>query len=81
MPQPHKGRRVKLTVRLPYDLAAECAVRAKARRWNMSEYIGWCVENTLNPIGVRADERRDPTQQHYGNAYQHERRVRQAQSG
>lgn len=61
MPQPYKGRRVKMTIRLPAGVHAEAAARAAARRWDMSTYIGYCVERTINPAGVRAAERRDPT--------------------
>jgi len=57
MPQPYKGRRVKLTVRLPVDVHAEAARRAAARRWNLSTYIGYCVENQQNPQRARATER------------------------
>ncbi|HET6896882.1 MAG TPA: hypothetical protein VFK70_00975 [Vicinamibacteria bacterium] len=60
MPQPYKGRRVKMTIRLPYDVHEEAASRAAARRWNLSQYVGWCVERQINPIGVAAGERRDP---------------------
>lgn len=60
MPQPYRGRRVKLTVRLPYDVFEEAALRADARRWDMSAYIAWCVEREQNPIGVAAKARRDP---------------------
>jgi hypothetical protein len=66
MPQPHKGRRVRMTVRLPYDLHAEASQRAAARKWNMSDYVAWCVENAVHPgrlaaqRGVeRAKERQD----------------------
>jgi len=54
MPQPYKGRRVRATVRLPIDLYAEAADRARARRWNMSDYIAWCVEQTVRPTVRRA---------------------------
>jgi hypothetical protein len=83
VPQPYKGRRIKLTVRLPYDVHAEAAVRAKARRWNMSEYVGWCVEQAVNPSRVRAQERIDPTQPHYGDPVSRQRRqqAKQAASG
>jgi len=43
-----------MTVRLPYDLHAEAAQRAKARRWNMSDYVAWCVENTVHPARLAA---------------------------
>lgn len=61
MPQPYKGRRIKLTIRLPYDVHAEAAARAHARRWPLGEYIGWCVENQVSPGAARARERLDPT--------------------
>lgn len=60
MPQPYRGRRVKMTIRLPADVYDEAAARAAARRWNMSTYVGWCVEKAHNPIGVAHQERRDP---------------------
>jgi len=53
MPQPYKGRRVRATVRLPIDLHAAAAERARARRWNMSDYIAWCVEQTVRPEARR----------------------------
>lgn len=43
MPMPHRGQRVALTIRLPYDEYREVAVRAKGRGWSMSDYIGYCV--------------------------------------
>jgi len=55
MPMPSKGRRTRATVRLPYDVAAAAAIKAKARRWSMSEYIAFCVERAL-----AADARRGP---------------------
>jgi len=64
MPQPYKGRRIKMTIRLPYDVHAEASARATARRWSLGEYIAWCVENTINPARVRAAERPDPTIDH-----------------
>jgi hypothetical protein len=45
----HKGDRIATTVRLPYDEYRECAVRAKARNWSMSDYIGYCVTRELDP--------------------------------
>ena len=37
------------TVRLPLDDYRECAVRAAARNWSMSDYIGYCVARELDP--------------------------------
>ena len=76
MPQVYKGRRVKLTIRLPHDVHQEAALRAAARRWDMSTYIGWCVENQQNPARVRAAERRDPTNDHVSEAGLRSRRRR-----
>jgi hypothetical protein len=45
----NKGPRVALTVRLPFDEYRECAIRAKARNWSMSDYIGYCVTRELTP--------------------------------
>lgn len=58
MPQPYKGRRVKMTIRLPADVYHDAAKAAAARRWNMTTFVGWCVENQLKPITMRAAERR-----------------------
>lgn len=58
---PHRGRRVQATVRLPFDEYREVAVRARARGWSMSDYIGWCVARQLgnrpghmDPLGFKA---------------------------
>lgn len=48
MPQNYKGRRIKCTTRLPYDVAMSAAKNAASRRWSMSEYIAWCVERMLS---------------------------------
>lgn len=47
MPQLHKGRRVALTTRLPYDLAGQVAIRAQQKRWSVSQYLVYCVERAL----------------------------------
>jgi hypothetical protein len=60
MPQPYKGRRVKMTIRLPLDVHAEAAARAHARRWPLGEYVAWCVEKTVNPGAARSREKLDP---------------------
>lgn len=60
-----------MTVRLPFDDFQEAAVRARARGWNMSQYVAWCVANQLRPVQLRHDEARDPTQAHHGDARQH----------
>lgn len=44
MPQPYKGRRVRATVRLPYNVAETAARHAARNGWSMSQYIAWCVE-------------------------------------
>jgi predicted HicB family RNase H-like nuclease len=59
MPQPHKGLRTKITVRMPVDVHAAAAKKAAAKRWNMSEFVNWCVEQTVNPNRVAAEEGRD----------------------
>lgn len=43
-----------MTVRLPYDLHAEASARAQARRWNMSDYVAWCVEQAIHPTRLAA---------------------------
>lgn len=62
MPQPSKGRRVRITVRVPYDLHAEAAKRAKGRRWNMSDYVGWCIEQQIRPGRVDVGAVRQQTE-------------------
>lgn len=44
MPQPYKGRRIALTVRLPLDLYTEAARRATLRQWSISHYVAYCVK-------------------------------------
>jgi len=48
-----------MTVRLPYDLHAEASARAHARRWNMSDYVAWCVENAVHPTRLVAQRAAD----------------------
>lgn len=43
MPQPYKGRRMALTVRLPMDLYVEATRQAKHRQWSISHYVAYCV--------------------------------------
>jgi hypothetical protein len=45
----HRGSRLQITVRLPVDEYREVAVRARARGWSLSDYIGWCVVKELSP--------------------------------
>lgn len=51
MPQPYKGRRVRATVRLPYDVASIAARHAARNGWSMSQYIAWCVERMNDKRG------------------------------
>lgn len=43
----HRGTRIQVTVRLPYDEYREVASRARRRGWSMSDYVGWCVAKEL----------------------------------
>ena len=45
----NKGKRVALTVRLPFDEYREVAVRARGRNWSLSDYVGFCVRRELDP--------------------------------
>lgn len=47
MPMQHRGTRIQMTVRLPYDEYREVAARARRRGWSMSDYVGWCVGKEL----------------------------------
>lgn len=47
VPQRSKGRRIALTIRLPYDEYREVAVRALQRNWSLSDYVGFCVLREL----------------------------------
>ena len=49
MPRAYKGPRKEITVRLALDDYREAAVRARARNWSMSDYIGYCVARELDP--------------------------------
>jgi hypothetical protein len=46
---PGRGPRIPITVRLAVDDYREVAVRARGRNWSLSDYIGWCVAQQLNP--------------------------------
>ena len=48
MPRRHRGNRIGLTIRLPFDLYREVAIRARARNWSMSDYVGYCVAKELS---------------------------------
>lgn len=48
VPRRARGNRIALTIRLPYDLYREVAVRAKARNWSMSDYVAFCVARELS---------------------------------
>lgn len=48
---PHRGRRIAITVRLPYDEYREMASRARGRGWSLSDFIGFCVRREM---GVKA---------------------------
>jgi hypothetical protein len=43
MPMPARGKRIRVTARLPPDDFREAATRAKNRGWSMSDFIGFCV--------------------------------------
>lgn len=43
MPQPYKGRRIALTVRLPVDLYTEASRMAARRQWSLSHFVAYCV--------------------------------------
>ena len=45
----NKGPRIATTVRLPFDHYREAILRAKARNWSMSDYVGWCVAKEVDP--------------------------------
>lgn len=47
MPMPHKGHRIALTIRLPYDDYRQVAYRAKGRGWSLSQYVAYCVGTEL----------------------------------
>lgn len=69
MPQRHKGNRVALTIRLPFDLYREVAIRARGRNWSMSDYVSFCVAKELSGKYRRADEvRQHPVQDVVGIA-------------
>lgn len=59
MPTPYRGQRVPITVRLPVDEYREVCIRAKKRRWSLSDYIGYCVEREIIGRG-QADTRTLP---------------------
>lgn len=48
MPRRSKGNRLPITIRLPFDLYREVAIRARGRNWSMSDYIGFCVAKELS---------------------------------
>ena len=48
MPRRHRGQRIALTVRLPFDIYREVAIRAKARNWSLSDYVAWCVAKEIS---------------------------------
>lgn len=43
-----------MTIRLPYDEYREVAVRARARNWSLSDYVGYCVVRELSPKDAKA---------------------------
>lgn len=47
MPNPYKGLRKRANVRLPVDVFTAAAVAARTRRWSMSEFIAYAVEEQL----------------------------------
>jgi len=48
VPRRHRGNRIAITIRLPFDLYREVSIRARARNWSMSDYIGFCVAKELS---------------------------------
>lgn len=55
MPRRHRGNRIGLTIRLPFDLYREVAIRARARNWSLSDYVGYCVAKELSGKYKRAE--------------------------
>lgn len=51
---------MQITVRLPVDEYREVALRARARGWSLSDYIGWCVVKELKPHKNGRGGQRDP---------------------
>jgi hypothetical protein len=43
MPMPARGKRIRVTARLPPDDFREAATRARNRGWSMSDYVAYCV--------------------------------------
>lgn len=56
MPMAHRGPRMPLTVRLPFDLYKEVAIRARARNWSLSDYVTYCVARELGTVMRRVDQ-------------------------
>lgn len=48
VPRRHRGNRIPITIRLPFDLYREVSIRARARNWSMSDFIGFCVAKELS---------------------------------
>jgi len=43
-----RGRRIAVTVRLPFDLYREVASRADFKGWSMSDYVNWCIAKEVS---------------------------------
>lgn len=64
MPMAHRGNRIQLTIRLPVDEYREASVRARARGWSLSDFVGYCVareiagkRSTKNPLKLPTTDR------------------------
>jgi hypothetical protein len=56
VPMPSKGKRIALTVRLPFDEYREVSVRARGRGWSLSDYVGFCVAREIGGRGRGVNE-------------------------
>lgn len=44
---PSRGRRIRVTARLPYDEFREASIRQQRLGWSMSDFIAYCVRREL----------------------------------
>jgi poly(3-hydroxybutyrate) depolymerase len=59
VPPLSKGTRLPVTIRLAPALHGAAAAQAKARRWSLSQYVEFCVEEQLRVDQVRVPQRRE----------------------
>lgn len=54
MPAMYRGARQSFTVRLNTTLAGRVIAAARQRRWSVSDYIAWCIEEQMvrEPVGA-----------------------------